>query len=94
MKTQTKLVVGKKYKITEDFTTFAKEGHEVGGFSEALTLSAGNSFTVLKERGHNWFEAQIELTERYEPPYGGPAIRWRGEFLVTQLDTTKFEEVE
>lgn len=89
----TKLEVGKTYKITEDFSTYAKEGHEPGGFSEALPLSAGNSFKVLAERGHGWFEAQVLLTERYEPPYGGPVIRWKGQILVSQLQADKFKAV-
>jgi hypothetical protein len=88
-----KLVVGKTYRLTEDFCTFVKEGHEPGGISRALTLSEGNSFTVLKarENGHGWYEAQVHLTERYEPQYGGATIRWRGIILVNAASADKFE---
>lgn len=75
-------MIGKKIKLKEDFTAFVKEGHEIGGFSTATTISAGNTIEIVGKRPHNWFEAQVRLTERYVPPHGGPVIRWRGVILV------------
>lgn len=86
-------MIGKSFKLVEDFTTFVKEGHEVGGFSKATTISGGNSFTIVGERPHNWFEGQIKLTERYEPPYGGQIVRWRGIILVHADQIAKFKAV-
>jgi hypothetical protein len=91
MKTKQRIKLGQKFKLTQDFTGFVKEGHEVGGHSRATTISAGNSITVVGKRPHNWFEAQVSLTERYEPPYGGATIRWRGVILVHADQIDKFE---
>lgn len=92
MKTKTRIKIGQRFKLVEDFTGFVKEGHEVGGHSRATTLSAGNSITVVGKRPNNWFEAQVSLTERYEPPYGGATIRWRGIILVNADQFDQFEE--
>jgi hypothetical protein len=85
-----KLEIGKRFKLKQDSSFFVKEGHEVGGFSRAATISGGNSITVVGKRPHNWFEAQIALTERYEPPYGGETVRWRGIILVHADQIDKF----
>lgn len=79
-----KNVIGKKLKLKEDASFFVKEGHEVGGHSTATTLSAGNTIEILGKRNQpgDWYEAQVKLTERFEPPYGGETIRWRGIILI------------
>lgn len=88
-----KNLIGKSFKLTEDFTTFVKEGHEIGGFSKAATISENNTFTIVGERPNNWFEGQIRWTERYAPPYGGDVIRWKGIILVHGDQLKKFKVI-
>lgn len=49
--------IGMKLKLTEDTSFFVKEGHEVGGFSQATTISAGNTVEIVGKRPHGWYEA-------------------------------------
>ena len=83
-------MIGKKIKLKADASFFVKEGHEVGGHSTVTTLSAGNTIEILakREQPGDWYEAQVKLTERFEPPYGGDTIRWRGIILI-QVDQIK-----
>lgn len=84
-----KKIIGKQIKLKEDFSAFTKEGHEVGGFSSATTLSKGNTIKIIAARPHDWFEAQVSLAERYVPKYGGATIRWRGIILIHKDQITK-----
>lgn len=77
-----KLEIGAVYEITtEDWKTFVKEGHELDGHINVVGLSKTNSFKVLADRQHGWYEAQVTQTEHYEPARGG-TIGWRGILLV------------
>ncbi len=83
------LEIGATYEVTtENWQTWVKEGHELDGHVKVVGLSKTNSFTVLADRKHGWYEAQVTLTERYEPARGG-TIRWRGIVLVNASHTEK-----
>jgi len=72
------------YRVTEEFKTFVKEGHEPGGISTVVTFSPGEKFkTTDQTRPGNWIEAQSLSTMRFEPPYGGKSFTWRGMALIS-----------